>query len=379
MERQGFHDSAADWRRDDFAHSYGGQNRRKLFRPGRSRFGRQQSRRRRSAICFRKTNRTTHLSRKTAATQDSDREAVLGQARSQTAACHSKTRARVIFRSSGNRKTSRCPNASVCKCCAACRSTNWRSSSIGRRFSPSWELRGPLSRNFEDEVVGETARELYNDAQKILNDLFKRKTFEARARVGFLARQRRRATTSFCGLTPTPNAKSRAFRCCASKSIKRRVASICRSPISWRRVKVACTDYVGGFAVSIHGAEKIVDDLQKQATTTISAFLVQSLADRLAEAFAEWLHQKARDFCGIDENLSSEDIGRREISRHPSGVWLSGVPRPHAQKTLVRVACKPSATRASTHRKHGDVAASSVSGIYLNHPQSALFRGRKNQ
>ena len=66
-------------------------------------------------------------------------------------------------------------------------------------------------------------------------------------------------------------------------------------------------DYVGGFAVSIHGAEKIVMD-HKRAGDDHSALLVQSLADRFAEAFAEWLHLKARNFCGIQEDLQPEDL-----------------------------------------------------------------------
>ena len=97
-------------------------------------------------------------------------------------------------------------------------------------------------------------------------------------------------------------------------------------------------DYIGLFAVTAGlGVEKkekqFPDDLDDY-----SAIMLKALADRLAEAFAERLHQRVRtDLWGYaaDESLDDRRADRREVPRHPPGARLPGLPRPHGQARAV--------------------------------------------
>ena len=81
--------------------------------------------------------------------------------------------------------------------------------------------------------------------------------------------------------------------------------------------------------------------------------MAKALADRLAEAFAELLHERARRDWGYgrDEKLTKERIDRGEIPRHPSGGRLSVVPRPHREAHAVAAARRREATGHSPDRE----------------------------
>ena len=102
-------------------------------------------------------------------------------------------------------------------------------------------------------------------------------------------------------------------------------------------------DYIGAFAVTAGiGIEKRLEAFEKQHDD-YNAIMLKALADRLAEAFTELLHKRVRrEFWGYakDEALDNDDADRREVSRHPSGAGLSGVPRPHRERRAVRAAAR---------------------------------------
>ena len=102
------------------------------------------------------------------------------------------------------------------------------------------------------------------------------------------------------------------------------------------------TDYVGAFAVTAGiGVDALVKKYEA-AHDDYSAIIVKALADRLAEAFAEYLHAQARKDWGFGESTRQRRPDRREVSRHPPGVWLPGVPRPQRKGD----GCSPCSTRA---------------------------------
>ena len=238
-------------------------------------------------------------------------------------------------------------------------------------FFTTWELRGRYPEILEDEVVGETATELYNDAQKILQTLINRKSLEARATWGFWP----------------ANAQGDDVIIWADTDAKRELA---RFPMLRQQIDKAAgrhdlalsdfvapldsglLDYVGGFAVSIHGAEKIVMDF-KRANDDHSALLVQSLADRLAEAFAEWLHLKARNFCGINENLSAEDLVAEKYRGIRPAFGYPACPDHTPKTALFELLQAQHFAGITLTESMAMMPGSSVSGIYLNHPAAHYF------
>ena len=238
-------------------------------------------------------------------------------------------------------------------------------------FFSSWELAGRYPEILRDEVVGETATELYNDAQKILQQLINRKSLEARATWGFWP----------------ANASGDDVILWADTDAKREIA---RFPMLRQQIDKAqgrydlalsdfvapvesgLLDYVGGFAVSIHGAEKIVMDF-KRAGDDHSALLVQSLADRFAEAFAEWLHLKARNFCGIEENLSAEELVAEKYRGIRPAFGYPACPD-HTPKTqLFELLQAQEYAGITLTESMAMMPGSSVSGIYLNHSKAHYF------
>ena len=131
-------------------------------------------------------------------------------------------------------------------------------------------------------------------------------------------------------------------------------------------------DYVGGFAVSIHGAEKIVMEF-KRANDDHSALLVQSLADRLAEAFAEWLHLKARNFCGIHEELKPEDLVAEKYRGIRPAFGYPACPDHTPKTALFELLQAQNFAGITLTESMAMMPGSSVSGIYLNHPKAHYF------
>ncbi len=238
-------------------------------------------------------------------------------------------------------------------------------------FFSSWELAGRYPEILGDEVVGETATELYADAQKILQMLINRKSLEARATWGFWP----------------ANSEGDDVILWADTDAKRELA---RFPMLRQQIDKAAgrfdlslsdfvapiesglLDYVGGFAVSIHGAEKIVMDY-KRANDDHSALLVQSLADRFAEAFAEWLHLKARNFCGIHEDFKPEELVAEKYRGIRPAFGYPACPDHTPKTALFDLLQAQEYAGITLTESMAMMPGSSVSGIYLNHPKAHYF------
>ena len=238
-------------------------------------------------------------------------------------------------------------------------------------FFASWELRGRYPEILEDEIVGETATELYADAQKILQQLINRKSLEARATWGFWPANARGDDVIIWADT---NAKRELARFPMLRQQIDKAAGRYDLALSdfVAPIESGLLDYVGGFAVSIHGAEKIVMDY-KRANDDHSALLVQSLADRLAEAFAEWLHLKARHFCGINENLSAEEIVAEKYRGIRPAFGYPACPDHTPKTALFELLQAPHFAGITLTESMAMMPGSSVSGIYLNHPKAHYF------
>ena len=173
--------------------------------------------------------------------------------------------------------------------------------------------------------------------------------------------------------------KRRASRCCASSAPPE--GKPCLSLADFvAPVESGVVDSVGAFAVTAGiGADALVARFEKELDD-YQAILVKALADRLAEAFAEWLHARARREWGYGQHEATLARGsaRRALPRHPAGVRLPGVPRPQREAAPLRPARRAGA-RHHAHRALRDAAGRERVGSLLRAPGGALLHRRPHR
>ena len=154
-----------------------------------------------------------------------------------------------------------------------------------------------------------------------------------------------------------------------------------RSPISSRRATSRLADYIGAFAVTAGIGEDEIAERFKRANDDYSAILVKALADRLAEAFAERLHQRVRkEFWGYapDETLSNDEL----IAEKYRGIRPApGYPAQpdHTEKATLFSLLDGERIGVKLTESYAMWPGASVCGLYFSHPESALFRRRQDR
>jgi 5-methyltetrahydrofolate--homocysteine methyltransferase len=241
-------------------------------------------------------------------------------------------------------------------------------------FFLAWELRGKYPRIFDDATYGPEARRLFDDAQRMLERLVRERLLCARGVYGFWPaasvgddilvyedEQRRRELARFHTLRQQWQRKGQEHFWALADFI---------APAESGRV-----DYLGAFAVTTgHGAAELAARFEAEHDD-YSAILVKALADRLAEAFAERLHQIARRDWGYgrEETLSLEEL----IDEKYRGIRPApGYPAcpDHTEKwTLFRVLDAELATGIRLTENLAMTPASSVCGWYFAHPKARYF------
>jgi len=248
-------------------------------------------------------------------------------------------------------------------------------------FFHVWELRGRYPAIFEDPTVGEQARELFDDAQTLLDEIAAQNSLKARGVFGFWpasangddvdlfadeSRREKLATFSFLRQQmPKPAAQ---FNHCLADYI---------APNPSQQLNSSTTqpsDYLGGFAVTIHGADELAEKF-KGEHDDYNAITAKALADRLAEALAEYLHKQARIACGFgrNEKLSHDDLIREKYRGIRPAPGYPACPD-HIQKRalfdLLNAEKKIGITLTESYAMH---PAASVSGFYFSHPEAKYF------
>ncbi|WP_454759190.1 methionine synthase [Caulobacter segnis] len=241
-------------------------------------------------------------------------------------------------------------------------------------FFASWELIGRFPQILEDDVVGEAATDLYREAREMLDKLLQEKWFGAKGVIGFWPAQADGDDIVLYTDDTRTTELSRLFtlRQQMDKGAgKQNVAlSDFVAPIGQGG------DYVGGFAVTAgHGEDEIVKKF-KDAGDDYSAIMASALADRLAEAFAEWLHYKARvelwgyapeEAADTDVMIAEKYQGIRPAPGYPA--------QPdHTEKgTLFKLLDAEAATGLQLTESYAMTPGAAVSGLYFSHPQSHYF------
>jgi len=241
-------------------------------------------------------------------------------------------------------------------------------------FFQTWELSGKFPAILDDAKVREAAHALYNDARAMLDKIVKERWFTARAAYGFWPAQAQGDDILVFGdeARTKPIATLHGLRQQLSKREGRHNMALsdfiapCDSGLN---------DYIGAFTVTAGIGEDEIADRFKRANDDYSAILVKALADRLAEAFAERLHQRVRkEFWGYaaDETLSNADL----IAEKYRGIRPApGYPAQpdHTEKgTLFRL-LEAERTGVTLTESFAMWPGAAVCGLYFSHPQSAYF------
>jgi len=248
-------------------------------------------------------------------------------------------------------------------------------------FFISWDLAGKYPRILTDEVVGEAATSLFNDAQELLRKLIDEKLIRSRAVFGFWpANQVDHDDLELYDDDGQPLAKLHHLRQQIIKTDGKPNFSLADF-VAPKGSGV--TDYVGGFITTAGiGAEEVSKAYQDKGDD-YNAIMVKALADRLAEACAEWLHQQVRkDYWGYatDEQLDNEDLIKEKYVGIRPAPGYPACPD-HTEKGVLFDLLdptqdgegKPGISGVFLTEHYAMFPAAAVSGWYFAHPQAQYF------
>ena len=241
-------------------------------------------------------------------------------------------------------------------------------------FFSSWDLVGRLPDILTDEVVGEAASTLFNDANEILDRIVAEKRLEARGVVGFWPAQ-----ADGDDIVVYAD-ESRTTELARLHTLRQQIAKTEGKPNTALSDFIAPVggppDYIGLFAVTAgHGEAELAAEYRAKGDD-YSAILATSLADRLAEAFAEHLHRRVRtelwgyapgEDMSLDDMLAEKYRGIRPAAGYPA--------QPdHTEKaTVFKLLDAENQTGMRLTESFAMTPPASVSGLYFAHPQAHYF------
>ncbi len=239
-------------------------------------------------------------------------------------------------------------------------------------FFHAWELRGKFPAVLQHPDYGEAARELYANATAMLDRLVSEGRLRARGVYGFWPA----GADGDDIVLFTDDARSAELT--RFPMLRQQRAKADNKPQYSLADFVAplgsgLPDWIGGFAVTAGiGAEEIAKEFEG-AHDDYSAIMVKALADRLAEAFAEMLHERARHDWGYEtERLSAEDLVEERYRGIRPAFGYPACPDHTPKRTLFQLLDAPGIGMSLTEHL-AMLPAASVSGIYLSHPEARYF------
>ncbi|RDI45137.1 methionine synthase [Aquicella lusitana] len=242
-------------------------------------------------------------------------------------------------------------------------------------FFQTWELSGRYPKILDDEVVGESARSLFADAQKMLKRIIQEKWLQANAVIGFFPANsvgddieiytdetRQQVLMTFRMLRQQNRKSNGKANMCLADFVAPKASGL--------------ADYIGAFAVTAGiGIENQLAVFEKN-NDDYNAILLKALADRLAESFAEHMHARVRkEFWryAAEENLTNEElIAEKYLGIRPA----PGYPAcpDHTEKpALFELLNAVELAQIYLTENFAMLPASSVSGFYFSHPSSQYF------
>jgi 5-methyltetrahydrofolate--homocysteine methyltransferase len=242
-------------------------------------------------------------------------------------------------------------------------------------FFQTWEMKGRYPAILEDEKQGEAARQLFADAQAMLAKIIDEKWFRPRAVIGFWP----------------AGSVGDDIRLFSDESREQTLATLftLRQQLGKRagRPNVALSDfvapadsgvqdYVGGFVVTAGIEEVAIAERFERANDDYSSILVKALADRFAEALAEAMHERVRrEFWGyaVDETFAPEELIAEPYAGIRPAPGYPAQPDHTEKETLFRLLDAQAETGVKLTESYAMWPGSSVSGLYIGHPDSYYF------
>ncbi|MDP9631743.1 UNVERIFIED_ORG: 5-methyltetrahydrofolate--homocysteine methyltransferase [Ensifer adhaerens] len=242
-------------------------------------------------------------------------------------------------------------------------------------FFQTWELKGVYPKILDDEKQGVAARQLFDDAQAMLAKIITEKWFAPKAVVGFwpagtvgddirLFTEETRDETLATFFTLRQQLSKRDGR--PNVALSDFVAP----------VDSGSRDYLGGFVVTAGIEEVAIAERFERANDDYSSIMVKALADRFAEAFAERMHEYVRkELWGYaaDESFSPQDLVGEPYAGIRPAPGYPAQPDHTEKETLFRLLDAEKAIGVTLTESFAMWPGSSVSGLYVGHPEAYYF------
>jgi 5-methyltetrahydrofolate--homocysteine methyltransferase len=252
-------------------------------------------------------------------------------------------------------------------------------------FFHTWELRGSYPRIFEDENVGDEAKKLYDDARALLQRIVDEKLLKAKAVFGFWPAQSIgddiQLAVESSQLIKSSELKAGKSELVTIHTLRQQAEKVDGQPYYALSDFVASKesgiqDYFGGFALTAGiGCDELVAEYEKNYDD-YNSILVKALADRLAEAFAEKLHELVRkDYWAYakEEHLSNEELIKEEYSGIRPAPGYPACPEHTEKGTLFALLDAANKIGLNITESYAMYPTAAVSGFYFSHPESRYF------
>lgn len=243
-------------------------------------------------------------------------------------------------------------------------------------FFKTWMLTGKYPAILEDQTVGEQAKALYKDANHLLDRITDQKLLEARGVIGFYPANRRGDDVIVFEADGSYTEKTR-FHFLRQQTRKRSgQQNSCLADLIYPEGS-GIKDYIGFFAVTAGiGIEKVIKEFEEEHDE-YNVILLKAVADRLAEAFAERMHERVRkEFWAYapDESYCNESLIQEKYRGIRPAPGYPACPDHTEKITLFDLLNVPDHTGIRLTESCAMYPASSVSGFYFAHPDSDYFR-----
>jgi len=244
-------------------------------------------------------------------------------------------------------------------------------------FFIAWEMPGQFPAVLTDKIFGTEAKRLFDDAQKLVEKIIKEKWFTANGVIGFWPAASNNADTVTLQ-TNTGEVKLEFLRQQIKKAFGQAsfsLADFIKPTNPTHDSPLMTHDFMGAFAVTVHGAKKYVEKFAAEQDE-YNKIMVQILADRFVEAFAECLHQKTRkEFWGYDknENLTSQQLIKEEYKGIRPAPGYPACPDHTEKIKLFELLNATENIGVELTESLAMNPPASVCGWYLAHPESHYF------
>ncbi len=241
-------------------------------------------------------------------------------------------------------------------------------------FFMTWGMKGLYPQIFDDESQGEVARKLYDEANEFLDEVIEKKMLQANAVYGLWAANSNGDDIILWDDETKQKEAGRFYHLRQQEKKKQESVNLCLAdfvaPLSSGKA-----DYCGGFATTAGIGIEPWKEMYRKDNNDYKAIMLEALADRLSEAFAELLHEKIRkEFWGYatNENLSQEELQRVKYQGIRPALGYPACPE-HSEKETLFNLLKAEEVGINLTEHYAMYPNASVSGEYFAHPESRYF------